>query len=98
VQVRTVVSNAREVLKPNMFVRVIIASGGGSAVTVPLEALQEHEGEQVLFVVEAEGAYRRRGVQAGPALGDQVVIESGIKAGERVVTRGAYQLLAKVRK
>jgi hypothetical protein len=37
-------------------------------------------------------------VREGPTLGDQVVIESGVKAGERVVTRGAYQLLARVRK
>jgi membrane fusion protein, heavy metal efflux system len=102
VQVRTVMSNPGEVLKPNMFVRVIITPGGhpdgGSAVTVPLEALQEQGGEQVVFVAESEDAYRRRVVREGPTLGDQVVIESGVKAGERVVTRGAYQLLARVRK
>lgn len=98
VQVRTVVPNPRELLKPNMFVRVIIAAGGGSAVTVPLEALQEHGGEQVVFVVQSAEAYQRRPVRVGPTLGDQVVIESGLKPGERVVTRGAYQLLAKVRK
>jgi cobalt-zinc-cadmium efflux system membrane fusion protein len=98
VQVRTVVPNPGELLKPNMFVRVIIAGGGGRAVTVPLEALQEQDGEQMVFVVEAEGAYRRRAVRVGPTLGDQVVIEAGVKAGERVVTRGSYQLLAKVRK
>ncbi len=98
VQVRTVVANPAELLKPNMFVQVVIASGNGSVVTVPLEALQEQSGEPVVFVVEAEGAYRRRVVQVGPTLGDQVVIQAGVKAGEQVVTHGAYQLLAKVRK
>lgn len=98
VRVRTVVSNPGEVLKPNMFVRVIIASGRGSAVTVPLAALQEQGGEQVVFVAESENGYRRRVVRVGPVLGDQVVIESGVKPGERVVTLGSYQLLAKVRK
>jgi membrane fusion protein, heavy metal efflux system len=98
VRVRTVVSNPGEILKPNMFVRVVIASGSGRAVTVPQAALQEQGGEPVVFVAESEGAYRRRVVRAGPVLGDQVVIEAGVKPGERVVTRGSYQLLAKVRK
>jgi cobalt-zinc-cadmium efflux system membrane fusion protein len=103
VRVRTVVPNLRRLLKPNMFVRVIIASGGDGksavrAVTVPQAALQEQDGEQVVFVAESEGAYRRRVVQVGPVLGDQVVIESGVMPGERVVSHGSYQLLAKARK
>jgi cobalt-zinc-cadmium efflux system membrane fusion protein len=93
-----VVSNPGEVLKPNMFVRVIIASGSGSAVVIPAAALQEQGGEQVVFLKQSEDAYKRTVVKAGPTLGDQVVIESGVKAGEQVVVQGAYQLLAKVRK
>ncbi len=98
VQVRTVVPNRGEILKPNMFVRVAISSGSGSAVTVPIAALQEQGGEQIVFVAEPGGAYRRRAVRPGSTLSDQIVIESGVKAGERVVTKGSYQLLAKVRK
>jgi membrane fusion protein, heavy metal efflux system len=98
VRVRTVVNNPREALKPNMFVRVLISSGSGSSVTVPAEALQEQAGDQVVFVAESAESYRKRVVQVGPMLGDQVVIENGVKPGERVVTRGSYQLLAKVRK
>lgn len=98
VRVRTVVPNPGEVLKPNMFVRALIAAGAGSAVTVPVEALQEQGGEQVVFIQESEDAYRRRVVKVGPNLGNQVVIESGVKPGAKVVTRGAYQLLAKVRR
>jgi cobalt-zinc-cadmium efflux system membrane fusion protein len=98
VRVRTVVLNTGEVLKPNMFVRVIISSGKGSAVTIPREALQEQGGQPVVFVAESEGVYRRRPVRIGPTLGDQVVVESGLREGERVVTRGSYQLLARVTK
>ena len=98
VRVRTVVLNPSGELKPNMYVRVVIDSGQASAVTVPLEALQEHAGEQVVFVEQAPGLYERRVVTVGPALGSQVVVETGLKGGERVVTRGAYQLLAKLGK
>ena len=98
VRVRTVVRNPDKILKPNMFVRAIIASGSGAALSVPLEAVQEQAGEQVVFVAESAESYRRRVVRLGPTLGDQVVIEAGLKSGERVVTRGSYQLLAKARK
>jgi multidrug efflux pump subunit AcrA (membrane-fusion protein) len=77
-----------------MFVRVLIASGKGRVVTAPLEALQEDGGEPVVFVEEATGMYRRRPVRPGATLGDTVVVESGLKSGERVVTQGSYQLLA----
>lgn len=97
VHVRTVVPNPGGLLKPNMFVRVIISPGQGQVVTVPLEALQERGSEQVVFVEESAGTYRKRTVRAGAVLGDQVVIEAGLKTGEKVVTRGAYQLLAKLR-
>jgi len=98
VRVRTVVANPGEVLKPNMFVRVIIASGSGGAVVIPAAALQEQGGEQVVFIRQSEDAYKRTVVKVGATLGDQVVIESGVKPGEQVVVQGAYQLLAKVRK
>lgn len=97
-QVRVVAPNPQGLLRPNMFVRVIVGIGPSGGVTVPLQALQEHGGDQVVFVAESGGGYRRRVVQAGPVLGDQVVIETGLKAGEKVVARGSYQLLAKVRK
>jgi cobalt-zinc-cadmium efflux system membrane fusion protein len=98
VRVRTVVLNPGGVLKPNMFVRVVIGSGSGNAVVIPAAALQEQGGEQVVFVKESEDAYRRKVVKVGPSLGEQVVIDSGIKSGDQVVTQGAYQLLSRVRK
>jgi cobalt-zinc-cadmium efflux system membrane fusion protein len=99
VRVRTVVSNRGEVLKPNMFVRVLIAAAGsGEAVTVPLAAVQEDGAGQIVFIEESPGAYRRRPVKLGPTLGDQVVVESGLLPGEKVVTHGAYQLVSQVKR
>lgn len=96
VRVRTVVRNPGELLKPNMFVRVgISATGSSVGVTIPREALQEDGGKQVIFLEEGPGTYRRREVQPGETLGDSVVIGTGLLAGEKVVTKGAYQLLAK---
>jgi RND family efflux transporter MFP subunit len=96
VHVRTILPNPGGLLKPNMFVRVIISSEEGSAVVVPLEAVQDRSGAELLFVEDAPGRYRRRAVTLGPALGDRVVIETGLRPGERVVTRGSYQLLSRL--
>ncbi len=98
VRMRTVVANAAGILKPNMFVRAVIAAGGGPAVTVPLDAVQEQAGEQIVFVQEGAEGYMRRVVMLGPTVGREVVVEKGVLAGEMVVTRGAYQLLAKARR
>jgi membrane fusion protein, heavy metal efflux system len=101
VRVRTVVANRGEVLKPNMFVRALIGTAGSeNAVTVPADAVQEDGAASVVFVEEVEeeeGMYRRRVVRVGPTLGNQIVIQSGLLPGEKVVTAGAYQLLVKAR-
>lgn len=65
--------------------------GAGLQPMVPLEALVEADGDSALLFVVAEGADRgtRRRVRVGPVVGDQVVIASGVRAGEQVVVRGA---------
>jgi multidrug efflux pump subunit AcrA (membrane-fusion protein) len=80
-----------------MFVQVGLRAAHSLSVTIPVEALQEESGEQIVFVQEGDG-YRRRIVKTGATLGDQVTVESGVKPGEKVVTRGAYQLLAQWKK
>jgi membrane fusion protein, heavy metal efflux system len=98
VRIRTVVPNPGELLKPNMFVRALIGTGGGEGtVTVPAEAVQEDGAAQIVFIEEAPGQYRRRAVKVGAKLGGQVAVQSGLLPGEKVVTNGAYQLLAKAK-
>jgi cobalt-zinc-cadmium efflux system membrane fusion protein len=99
VRVRTVVRQARKVLKPNMFARVILGTAGASAalVSVPVEAVQEDAGSQIVFVETEPGSYRRTVVQVASTAGDRVLLSSGVKQGDKVVTQGAYQLLAKAK-
>jgi multidrug efflux pump subunit AcrA (membrane-fusion protein) len=97
VRVRTVVRNPDELLKPNMFVKVSITTRGAeTAVSIPLEAVQEDGGKQIIFLEESPGNYRRRAITPEAVLGDSVIIGTGLMAGEKVVTKGSYQLLAKI--
>lgn len=62
-----------------------------AAVLVPLAALVEQETSKAVYVVDGppgEERAERREVVLGPVLEDQVVIESGLAAGEAVILEG----------
>ncbi len=62
------------------------------AVTVPKEAVLEHEGKKIVYVLLSGEEFERREVQLGDEYSGKVAVLTGLKAGERVVTQGAYQL------
>lgn len=62
------------------------------ALLVPVEAVLEAEGKRFVYVLRSGEEFERRDVTVGDEYGDRVAILSGLKAGERVVTQGAYQL------
>jgi multidrug efflux pump subunit AcrA (membrane-fusion protein) len=53
---------------------------------VPLEAVFEKDGRPVVYVM-ARGGARPREVVLGPSNQDFVVVEQGLRAGERVALR-----------
>ena len=97
-QTRTVpliveVPNPRNQLKAGMFVRaqVFIASTV-RGIVIPRSAVVDEDGQPVAYV-EVEGElFERRPLTLGTRQGDLVQIVEGLSAGERVVTRGAYNI------
>lgn len=63
-----------------------------AAILVPKEAVLEHEGKKIVYVLLSGEEFQRREVELGDELGGKIVVLKGLKAGERVVTQGAYQL------
>lgn len=61
------------------------------AVLVPKECLMSLVGESYVFIV-TNGTVRRQTVRPGPSDATHVVILSGVKPGDRVVSRGAVSL------
>jgi cobalt-zinc-cadmium efflux system membrane fusion protein len=59
---------------------------------VPREAVLEAEGKRFVYVLLSGEEFQRREVAVADEYGDRVAIVSGLKAGERVVTQGIWQL------
>ena len=83
-------------LRPGAFVDVIAATATPkSRVVVPLTAVRRSPAGQHVFVIEAiegKSRARERRVETGAVIADNVVIESGLAAGERVATAGSFKL------
>jgi membrane fusion protein (multidrug efflux system) len=91
VLVRVLVPQARRTLRvgETVYGQIAVATRA-AAITVPLEALvPEGDGFKV-FVVDASGVAHARPVTVGARTEQAAEITSGLAAGERVVTYGAY--------
>lgn len=63
-----------------------------TAMIIPKEAVLEHEGKKIVYVLLSGEEFERREVIVGDELGGKIAVLSGLNKGERVVTQGAYQL------
>ena len=87
------VANSDKALKIGMQANVRLdASEEVDAMLVPKEAVLDHEGKKIAYILLSGEEFQRREVTLGDSYGDKVAILSGLQAGERVVTQGAYQL------
>jgi RND family efflux transporter MFP subunit len=92
--VRGVLSNPDRVLLPGFFVRVRVPiDQERNAVLVPDVALGSDQAGRYVLVVNGENVVEQRKVQAGPLDRELRVIESGLKADDRVVTAGLLRAI-----
>ncbi len=91
IQVRCLVNNARGNLRPEMYATIQL-SGGATAATfaVPRAAVQDINGERVVFVALENNAFEKRGVELGREQGEFIAVLKGLEAGTRVVTKGGF--------
>ena len=94
--VRAEASNQGGRLKPEMFVNGVIRSNispDSNPIVIPRSALL-WSGRRSLVYVKLPGteypAFEMREVVAGPRLGDMYIVESGLDAGEEIVTNGVF--------
>ena len=90
---RIELENREARLKPEMYATVEIEAGAAAtAVGVPADALQDVNGQVVVFVRKSPARFEARPVRPGRRSGEAMEILSGLAAGEQVVTRGAFRV------
>jgi len=99
IPVRVGLDDACAALPAGRFVEVAMPLGGARAdagatlLLVPEASVTDVRGSPTVFVADgADGAFAPRVVRAGAVMGSDVVIESGLSTGERVVADGAVLL------
>ena len=73
------------------------AADGSGAVMIPVSALVEDNGRQLVFV-EYENFYEPVDVTTGETAGELIEITEGLSVGEQLVTQGSLSLYAESRK
>jgi RND family efflux transporter MFP subunit len=93
-QLRATFPNKDRTILPGLFVRVRVpAVQIQDALLIPGEAIGFDQQGEFLLVVNEKNVVERRGVKAGPQVGDLIVIKEGLKATDRVVTEGLLQAI-----
>jgi cobalt-zinc-cadmium efflux system membrane fusion protein len=85
--------NNRGDLLPGSFIEVWIKSNAKSkGLLIPKEALLEDYGQYSVIVQTSGEGFEKRNIQTGIYDGKFMEVLSGLEEGERVVTKGAYQV------
>jgi len=92
IKVRIQFPNDGNVLKDGMScVLNVLNSQSGQRVQIPYKAITEQMGEFFVFVSQDTIAKQRK-VKLGPRIGSNVVVVSGVEAGDKVITEGFQRL------
>lgn len=86
---RAVFPNPDGLLRPGMNTRVrIVYEVAQNALLIPQKAVTELLGKQFASVVVDGDKVEQRPIRTGARIGDQWLVEEGLKAGERIVVEG----------
>ena len=96
VLVKSLLRDAPPSLRAQQFARARIVWRNDPAITVPVTAVQRISGRYFCFVAEpGEGGAlvaRQRPIEVGELVGNEYVVTSGLKAGDRVITSGIQKI------
>lgn len=84
--------NAKGLLRPEMFGRIRHLEAIKPTPVLPVGAIVQGDGRNVVYVEQSKGRFEMREVVTGNRVGDFVAVVSGVSVGERVVVDGVMLL------
>jgi membrane fusion protein, heavy metal efflux system len=98
-RVRVEFENPKNLFRPEMLVQAEIPVGNAKPMLlVPGDAVQQINGQDVVFVRVATDKFAMRPVRTAPQVGTGIPILEGLKPGEQVVIRGSFILKSEMLK
>jgi membrane fusion protein (multidrug efflux system) len=91
IKIRLVFPNTKGLLKPGMSGKVRVLTNKESIV-IPYKAVTEQLGEFFVYVVGDSSKVSQRKVHLGKAIGQDVIVQDGLKDGEVIVVQGVQNL------
>jgi RND family efflux transporter MFP subunit len=88
--VRLVFPNPGLKLRPGMYVNVGVKRPMGPQLVIPAAAAFHSGTKNLVFVSTGEGNIEPREVEFGPQVGDEIVVNKGLKADEEIVTSANF--------
>lgn len=96
VLVKSVLRDAPPALRAQQFARARIVWSNTPGLTVPITAVVRINGLYFCFVAEQTGdkglVARQRPIEVGELVGNEYIVRSGLKAGDRIITSGIQKL------
>lgn len=91
--VRAEMPNPQRQLLPGEFTKVkVLLDLRENVIEIPQKALVIEKGGAFVFVVRPDGVVEKRFIETGPESDNKVIVERGLKRGERIVTEGYHKL------
>jgi membrane fusion protein (multidrug efflux system) len=91
--VRAELPNPKSVLRPGMFVKVHVKGAvRPNAIVIPQKSVQQTANGHVVYVVNDKGQAELRPVVVGEWIGNDWIINQGLKAGDKVIVEGFQRL------
>ncbi len=85
--------NPDGILKPGMYAKATVYGAEASEATaIPEQAVVDDSGVPLVYVMEGGESFFKRRVELGARDGGFVEVKKGVSLGERVVSRGAFEI------
>jgi membrane fusion protein (multidrug efflux system) len=92
-KVRAEFPNTARILRPGMFGRIKVDLGARpDSILVPERAVSELQGKNFVWVVASDNKATQRPVTVGGQVGEYLLIQEGLKPGERIVVEGVQKV------
>ncbi|MEG1684418.1 MAG: efflux RND transporter periplasmic adaptor subunit [Bacteroides sp.] len=85
--------NRQGLMKPFMYGTVFLTDTMNDAILIPTSAILQQEDNCYVLIKESNNKFRKVSIAVSATDGDNSVITDGLKAGDEIVTEGAFYLL-----